>query len=478
LTANANIGLFTNVAGVTSFPSLNNAGDQLILKDETGLQIDRLTYTDEWYQDPNKQNGGYSLERINLNDPCSNYDNWSASNDPSGGSPGTINSIFSAAPDQSNPSVLSLIALNPNFLEVSFSEGMDSLSLANTQIIASPNLTVQQTFIQEVNDNPNGPPQMIIQFNENFIPSTTYQIQLGPVSDCWQNDTTIIGQFTLPEQAQVGDIVINEILSNPLYGGQDFIELYNRSSKVIDLKDWQIANYYNDTISNLKTISNHFILEPNSYVALSEDTSFLLENYPASVTGRMIQMDLPSYNIDSGTVYVFYNSEQIDRVSYSEDWQFSLLDNTDGVSLERIDPYGPSNDADNWHSAAESIGFATPGRVNSQFQYIGNSESISLQKDIFSPDQDGFEDVLIVNYAFTQSGLLGKAKIYDDFGREVKSLFSNELLGTTGFFTWDGVNADQAKAPVGIYVLYIEVFGTDGSVILAKKIAFTLAGKL
>jgi hypothetical protein len=478
LTANASIGLFTNVAGVTSFPSLNNAGDQLILKDETGLQIDRLSYTDEWYQDPNKQNGGYSLERINLNDPCSNYDNWSASNDPSGGSPGTINSIFSAASDQSNPSILSLIALNPNFLEVSFTEGMDSLSLANTQIVASPNLSVQQTFIQEVNDNPNGPPQLIIQFNENFIPSTSYQIQLGPVSDCWQNDTSFIGQFTLPEQAQVGDVVINEILSNPLNGGQDFIELYNQSTKVIDLKDWQIANYYNDTISNIKTIPNHYILEPNSYVAISEDTSFLLENYSASVSGGLIQMEMPSYNIDSGTVYVFYNSEQIDRVSYSEDWQFSLLDNSDGVSLERISPNASSNLKSNWHSAAESIGFATPGRVNSQYQFVGTTESISLQKDVFSPDQDGFEDVLVVNYHFSESGLLAKARIFDDFGRDVKTLFSNELIGTSGFFTWDGVNADQAKSPIGIYVLVLEVFSVDGGVNLAKKIPFTLAGKL
>ena len=478
LTANANFGLFTNVAGVTSFPSLNNAGDQLILTDQTGLLLDRLTYTDEWYQDPTKQEGGYSLERINLNDPCSNYDNWSASNDPSGGSPGTINSIFSAAPDNQNPHLLSLIALSPNFLEVSFSEGMDSISLANTQISASPNLSVQETFIQVVNDNPNGPPQFIIQFNENFLPSTTYQIQLGPVSDCWQNDTTFIGQFTLPEQAQAGDIVINEILANPLNGGQDFIELYNRSTKVIDLKDWQIANYDNDTISNLKTISNHFILEPNSYVAISEDTSFLLENYPASISGRMIQMDMPSYNIDSGTVYLFYNSEQIDRVSYSEDWQFSLIDNSDGVSLERISPNASSNQTSNWHSAAESIGFATPGRVNSQYQYVGTSESISLQKDVFSPDQDGFEDILVVNYAFLESGLLAKARIFDDFGREVKVLFSNELMGTTGFFTWDGVNTAQAKAPIGIYVLVIEVFSVDGAVILAKKIPFTLAGKL
>ena len=368
--------------------------------------------------------------------------------------------------------------MSPNFLEVSFSEGMDSSSLANTQITASPNLSVQATFIQVVNDNPNGPPQFIVQFNENFLPSTTYQIQLGPVGDCWQNDTTFIGQFTLPEQAQVGDIVINEILANPLNGGQDFIELYNRSTKVIDLKDWQIANYYNDTISNLKTISNHFILEPNSYVAISEDTSFLLENYPASVSGRLIQMDMPSYNIDSGTVYLFYNSEQIDRVSYLEDWQFSLLDNSDGVSLERISPNASSNQQSNWHSAAESIGFATPGRVNSQYQYVGTTESISLQKDVFSPDQDGFEDILVVNYAFSESGLLAKARIFDDFGREIKTLFSNELMGTSGFFTWDGVNGDQAKSPIGIYVLVLEVFSVDGGVILAKKIPFTLAGKL
>jgi hypothetical protein len=189
-------------------------------------------------------------------------------------------------------------------------------------------------------------------------------------------------------------------------------------------------------------------------------------------------MDMPSYNIDSGTVYLFYNSEQIDRVSYLEDWQFSLLDNSDGVSLERISPNASSNQQSNWHSAAESIGFATPGRVNSQYQYVGTTESISLQKDVFSPDQDGFEDILVVNYAFSESGLLAKARIFDDFGREIKTLFSNELMGTSGFFTWDGVNGDQAKSPIGIYVLVLEVFSVDGGVILAKKIPFTLAGKL
>lgn len=478
LTANANIGLFTNVAGVTSFPSLNNAGDHLILKDNSGIILDQLTYTDDWYQDAVKKNGGYSLERILLNDPCSTYDNWTASSSVSGGSPGTINSVFSAAPDQMNPSLLSAIALGPNFLELSFSEGMDSSSLALATYTFNPSLSLQQKYIQAINDNPNGPPQLILQFNENLVPSTTYTIQMGPVSDCWLNDTTLIGNFTLPEQAVAGDLVINELLANPYSGGQDFVELYNQSNKVIDLKDWQLANFYNDTISNIKTISNHFILEPGAYVAISKDTGFLTTHYPATVSGQLIQMDTPSFNIDSGTVYLLFNGEQIDRVSYSVDWQFSLLDNSDGVSLERILPSGPSNQPDNWHSAAESIGFATPGRINSQFQLGTTCESVSLSRDVFSPDQDGFEDVLMVNYAFSKPGMLGKACIYDDMGRVVKTLFSNELLATSGFFTWDGVNVHQAKAPVGVYILLMEVFSTDGSVIFTKKLAFTLAGKL
>jgi hypothetical protein len=478
LTANANIGMFTNVAGVISFPSLNNSGDQLILSNQLGTQIDQFNYTDDWYQDNSKKDGGYSLERILLDDPCSNFDNWKASNDLTGGTPGTINSVFSAAPDQSKPSFSSLIALNPNFLEVTFTEGMDSSSLSNAFILTTPNLSIQQTYVQGVNDNPNGPPQLIIQFNENFTASTPYDIQIGPVSDCWQNDTTLYGQFILPEQAVAGDIVVNEILANPINGGQDFIELYNRSSKVIDLKDWQFANFYNDTIANLKTIPSHFILEPMSYVAISEDTNFLLLNYPSTIPGRLIEMDMPSYNIDSGTVYLLKDGEQIDRVSYNSDWHFSLLDNTDGVSLERLLPDALSNQATNWHSAAESIGFATPGRINSQFQFGETTESISLQNDVFSPDLDGFEDVLMVNYSFSKAGLLGKARVFDDIGREVKTIFSNELLATSGFFSWDGILNEQVKAPIGVYILLVEVFSTDGSVILTKKIAFTIAGKL
>ena len=65
LCANADTALFSNSVGVTSFPSLNNTSDQIILK-LGNLVLDSINYTDDWYKDENKKNGGYSIEPITL----------------------------------------------------------------------------------------------------------------------------------------------------------------------------------------------------------------------------------------------------------------------------------------------------------------------------------------------------------------------------------------------------------------------------
>jgi hypothetical protein len=475
LTATANIPLFTNTTavGVTSFPSLNNAGDDVVLKDNYGQIIDKLSYTDEWYRDEVKQDGGYSLELINPNDPCSDGNNWIASNWIMGGTPGSINSVYSNSPDTVAPSISLSLALAPNFLELQFDEGMDSTSLANALLSFNPNLTIQNKFIQGSH-----PKAMTLQFNENLVGSQLYTFTLGPISDCWLNSTERNGTFILPETAQKGDVIINEILQNPLTGGQDWIELYNNSDKVINLKDWQFANFDNDTIDNFKTILGNYLLQPNDYVVLGKDSTFVKQNYPFSIPGKFLFCELPSYNNDSGTVYLIYNSEIIDKVSYLDNWHFDLLDNTDGVSLERIDPNGDSDSKFNWHSAAEDVGFATPGRKNSQYRPAVSNGEVSFTEDIFSPDNDGYQDILQINYNLTNSGLLGKAQIFDDRGRLIRTIFTNELLGSSGTFSWDGVTDQQVKASIGVYVLVFEVFSTDGGVFFAKQKAFTLAGKL
>jgi hypothetical protein len=475
LTATANIPLYTSTTavGVTSFPSLNNAGDDVVLKDNFGQIIDKISYTDDWYRDEIKQDGGYSLELINPNDPCSDSDNWMAATWILGGTPGSVNSVYSNIPDTTAPLIEFALALAPNFLELQFNEGMDSSSLANALLSFNPSLTIQNKYIQGSH-----PKAMTLQFNENLVGSQLYTFTLGAISDCWLNSTERNGTFILPETAQKADVIINEILQNPLTGGQDWIELYNNSEKVINLKDWQLANFDNDTISNFKTIFENYLLQPNDYVVLGKDSIFVKQNYPFSIPGKFLFSELPSYNNDSGTVYLINNFEIIDKVSYLDEWHFDLLDNTDGVSLERIDPNGSSDSKFNWHSAAEDVGFATPGRKNSQYRPAVSNGEITFTEDIFSPDNDGYQDILQVTYNLTNSGLLGKAQIFDDRGRLVRTIFTNELVGSSGTFSWDGATDQQVKASIGIYILVFEVFSTDGGVFFAKQKAFTLAGKL
>ena len=475
LTATANVPLFTlsSAVGTTSFPSLNNAGDDVVLKNNTGLILDKLSYTDDWYQDEIKRDGGFSLELINPNDPCSDQDNWIASNSSSGGTPGLINSVYDVSIDMEGPEIDLVLALAPNYLEFYFNEGMDSTSLALCTLTFDPSLTVQNKYIQGAY-----PSMMTIQLNENIMPSQLYNYTINPISDCWLNSIGRNGEFILPELPQKGDVIINEILQNPKNGGQDWVELYNNSNKVINLKDWLFANFDDDTISNFKSISSNYLLKPNDFVVLGEDSSFVKQTYPFSVPGKFLYAELPSYDNDSSTVYIIYNSEVIDQVSYLDTWHFKLLDNTDGVSLERIDPNGLSSSSFNWHSAAESIGFASPGRKNSQYLPALTNGNFNLSSELISPDNDGYQDVVQLNYQMSEAGMLGKVTIYDDRGRLIRTICSNELLGTEGTLSWDGLTDNFVKSSIGVYVLFFEAFSTNGSLFFAQRKALTVAGKL
>lgn len=473
LTGTANVDSFAVATGVTSFPSLNNSGDNIVLRDNLGNLLDSISYTDDWYQDANKESGGYSIERINPNDPCSDISDWSASNDPLGGTPGAVNSIFDATPDTQNPAISQLIALAPNFLEIYYSEGMDSTSLSDAVISISPSLTIQNNYVLS-----EFPTMQTLSFVEPLVESQNYTIELQNVGDCWMNTTSLIGTFALPATAEIGDVIINEILSDPISGGADWFEVYNTSDKLIDLENWQIANFDDDTIANFQTFTEHFLLHPNTYAVFGEDTTQIVEYYSSAVSGRMIQMNLPTLPNDSGTVFLIKNNQVMDKVSYSSDWHFRLLDSKDGVSLERLDATLPSNSKDNWHSAAEAIGFATPGAENSQYYPAISNGELSYTSETISPDNDGFEDVLQVNYELLEPGNVGSFTVYDDRGRLIATVIKSELLSAKGTFIWDGIKDDSTKATIGTYVGVFEAFNIDGGVIFVKTKAFVVAGRL
>lgn len=473
LCGTSSVDSFPGAVAVTSFPSLNNSGDDIVLKDAGGVIIDKITYSDQWYMDENKKEGGYALELINPDDPCSDASNWRASDHLSGGTPGTQNSVYDDTPDTQMPQITEILASAPNLLTVRFSEGMDSTSVMNAVLQSDPALSVSEILLE----NPFSP-VVVYAFQENLAFSQVYPFTLTNIADCWLNQTTLSGQFVLPDSARTGDLVINEILFNPITSGYDFVEVRNNSQKMIDLYGLSIANYEDGGIDNIKPITNHFLLAPEGYAVFTADTTILKQTYASAMPGCLIQMTLPALNNDSGTVYLLNALSVVDRVSYLEKWHFRLLDDFDGKSIEKIDPEGNSNDPGNWHSAAEAIGFATPGKQNSQYSAAAESGNFSLTNDTFSPDNDGHEDVLQLNYQMNQPGMVGSVTIFDDRGRQVRKLVRSELLSTTGSLSWDGITDDNQKASIGTYVLIFEAFNAGNGDLFAQRKAFVLAGKL
>ncbi len=473
LCATSSAAFFPDGFTVTAFPSLNNTSDEIVLKSTGSVEIDRISYIDNWYRDEIKQEGGYSLELINTDDPCSDRSNWTASNALSGGTPGMQNSVFDNTPDTQAPFLLSVLAIAPSALQLVFSEGMDSVALVNAGLTTNPALTIGTISATAAFGD-----TVTITFGQAITQSQLYSFTYGAIADCWGNSATIAGTFALAEAPQPGDLVINELLFDPGTGGSDFIELYNRSNKVLDLYGYELARFEDGVIGDNELISTHYLLFPGKYVVVTPDSNFQLQQFPQAVPGTFLQMELPSLNNDSSTVYVLHQGNIIDRVSYTSDWHLSIIDETENKTLERIDPNGISSSASNWHTAAEDSGFGTPGRQNSQYMIASVNGDFGTTSSIFSPDNDGFEDVLLFYYTMPQGEMVATVKIYDEHGRLVRELLKSELLGSKGNFSWDGINDENAKAQLGVYLAVIEAFSVDDTAGFSKRIAFTLAGKL
>ena len=465
--SNSNVAQFSAyhpVLGLPVFPSLNNSGDDLVLKNQEGRLLHEVIYSDSWYGDNDKKEGGWSLEMIDLNNPCGEESNWTASVDPSGGTPGKINSVAASKPDLSAPNLLGAFIIDSVYVQLNFDEKPDQNFISNQQFELNKNCFVQNVFV-----SPNSLKTILVEVSPKFKQGEVYELVINGIRDCNENILiqSIPLQLVLPQKAEKGDIILNEILFNPRVGGYDFVELYNRSGKYIDLKNWKFANIENEIVSDKKNISEeHFILKPNEYAAFTENKSVLLNQYPLGHSETIFQLkDLPSYNDDEGTVILLdSNSLLQDRFDYSENMHYALIDDKEGVSLERISSTEITNTAQNWESASSQSGYATPGYRNSQNVDKTEKTKVWVEPEIFTPDENGDKDFALINYKFDSPGNTANITIYDHYGREMIRLASNELLATEGFYKWEGNNSKNEKVRSGAYVVYFECFDLQGEV--------------
>jgi hypothetical protein len=471
---------FGAALGISGFPSLNHDAGEIILFSETGLVLHALAYDKSWYHNELKSAGGWSLEMIDLNNPCGGPSNWTASTAPAGGTPGRYNAVQAENPDPEGPALLR--SLTPDALHVLalFSEPLDSAAAADpTHYSFFPDIgrPVEAAPVPPLYD------RVLLTLDQPLQPKQVYTLTVQQLSDCRANGLTGMNScFSgLPEPPANGDLIFNEILFNPPPYGSDYLELYNRSHKVIDLGQVFLAG--RDATGAVKdprrVLAASRLFFPGEYAVLTADPAWVMQHYHVARPEDLFGMSaLPSMPDDQGTILLLDEAGEIlDELAYDHHWHSPLLADEEGVSLERIRADGPTTLASNWTSAASDAGSGTPTYRNSESSDgVRGKEMLTVEPRIFSPDQDGYQDFCFIKYHLPAGGFMVSISVYDIRGRKLRQLANNNALGTDGEFRWDGLDDGLNRLPEGHYVICADLFSLSGQT-RRYRLLVTLAGK-
>lgn len=457
-----------SVLGMSSFPSLLHSGKLMALVSQANELVCCLDYSDSWYGSGFKANGGWSLECKDLSNFSGVGNNWTASSDVSGGTPGRMNSVSAENPSLEVPFCSRLYVPSPNTIEIHFSEFMEGASLKNSLSYAvSPSTTLV------LSASPGFPDTRVVtlKLSDTLVSETVYGLTLSGLynlSGFPLADTTLL--LGLPEKPMPGSLQLNEILFNPLPGGCDYVEFVNVGTKCVDLSQVWLTNRSAGGVLNAgKRLSEKPLpCMPGSYWLLSESPDSVCAAGPFPPMPNALKISgFPSLSDDAGNVSLITTSaEVLDELAYTDKMHFALITNPEGVALEKIRPSAPSSVRTNWVSANSASHYGTPGFQNSQYREVTVSgvKGFFTRQAWMTPNNDGRDDRVSIQYELPEA-CAGNLTIYDLQGRIIRKLANNEVFGSAGSCLWDGIRDDGTLAPFGRYILFAEAFTPTGQVI-------------
>lgn len=304
-----------------------------------------------------------------------------------------------------------------------------------------------------------------LKFKNEFEKGVIYTIQTEGLKDLAGNALLKLTQkIGITENWEANDIIINEVMFEQAENSVEYVEIYNKSNKVINLKGLTLTT--RKTKGDLNTgskINNDILCAPKDYAVLCVDPDSLNRYYQLSEELNIIKTSWSSLNNESSTI-IICNAQKdtlLDELTYNVKWHHLLIKNPKGVALERINPTLPTQDKNSWHSAASECNYGTPGYKNSQFREMENTsteKAVRIEPEAFSPDNDGIDDLCFIHYTMPDNGYIAKLLILNAVGVNIFNLATSKLLSSEGFFTWDGKTDKGQIAKAGIYVLFFEAF--------------------
>lgn len=364
----------------------------------------------------------------------------------------------------------------PNYMYLRFSEKLD-FSHATFQV-----------------DEGIGKPENIIidsegksatlKFKNTFEKGVIYTIETGGLKDLAGNALLKLTQETgISENWEANDIIINEVMFEQAENSVEYVEIYNKSNKIINLKGLTLTTRKSKGDLNTGSkINNDILLAPKNYAALCVDPDSLRSYYQLSEELNIIKTSWSSLNNETTTI-VICNAEKdtvLDELTYSVKWHHFLIKNPKGVALERINPTLPTQDMSSWHSAASEYNYGTPGYKNSQFRELENTNNdkvVRIEPKAFSPNNDGIDDLCFIHYTLLDNGYVAKLLILNAVGVKTTELATSKLLSAEGFFTWDGKTDNGQIAKAGIYVLFFEAFNPVSGDKIQQKLPIVISNR-
>jgi hypothetical protein len=457
---------YGRVTGLNTFPSIDNDGDEIMLLSAEGAVLHAIRFNVTDYRNAIKQAGGWSLEMIDIRFPCHGTENWVASVSLDGGTPGRINSVTFARADPSPPRPLRTWTVDSLKMMVQFDEGLDSASASRL-----PSYTLGSDAPRIINIQTIRPfyDQVMLTLDAPMLRARVYSLEVKSIRDCQGNimAAPVSVKAGRPEPSKPGQVMINEILFDPKPGGADYVELLNLGPGILDAGTLLLGNAVNSgTAGNFKPLqSMSRLIFPGDHIVCTADPGNILKEYEVKERDWLWRMEnIPSYPDDAGTVVVAdVTGRELDRLNYKAEMHFPLLGNREGVALERVRPSTGTEFTGNWHSASSSAGYGTPTGRNSQYMVTDSLQGeLKVSSKIISPDLDGIDDQLTINWRLPHPGNIISIRILDSHGRLIKMLIRHGLAGTTGSINWDGLNERQGRLPAGPYIVWTETLDTRG----------------
>lgn len=445
---------------LSSWPSLNNSSDSILIRDARGNR--QLSHA---YNSAQGGESGKSMERLALWKSAELDGTWESSVDPSGITPGRINSRSATA---NNISII-------------------ELKLLDTLLVVDQDITIQTTLVNS-GASPVLSGELVIQLlgADGLLASydLTLPILIPGDTSIWQSELQIgdcgwidvvaeLGfsedEFTLDNMmsakayisCSTTPILINEILPIPGTGQSEWVEIYNNSDKHIDLLGWKLSD---NTSSESLIADSSVIFSPGAYLILTEmDGVVQCPQYC-----QVLEIEgFPTLNNSADAVILFDPQSVLnDEMSYDE---FTAM--VEGRSLERIRMDIPGSESRNWGISLDESG-ASPGFENSlHLVELAQTLKIDLWPNPFTPNGDGQSDALHVNYELPVEQGLMSIMIFDMAGRKIAHPWLAQPVSHRGQFQWNGEASYGGIAVTGMYICKVMVDDLHGNVTeILKKI--------